>query len=175
MAFQAVLTFICLFVFYAILSFGSGVGYGTGMPDILWWDSGELFAGVILSAIATVASHRYMMNRENPSKGITRVLLFIAYLFVWFKELVKANLWVASKIFSMNLRPGIVRIKPELKTDVARTMMANSITLTPGTFTVHIDEDSGEFYIHWIDVKREEPSSEDVANGFEKWARRVME
>jgi len=175
MALQVLLTFICLFIFYVILSFGSGVGVETGIPDILWWDSGEILAGVVLSAIATAASHKYMMKRENPSKGLTRVLLFIAYIFVWFKELVKANLWVAKKVFTMDLRPGIVRITPDLKTDLGRTMMANSITLTPGTFTLHIDEETGDFYIHWIDVKTEEPSSEDVANGFEKWARRVME
>jgi|Deesub1362B_J571_1020462.scaffolds.fasta_scaffold00065_99 multicomponent Na+:H+ antiporter subunit E len=175
MVVAAILTFICLFLFYALLSLGSGVGLGTGMPDILWWDSGELIVGLILSTIAATASHKYMMNRENPSKGITTIFLFLAYLFVWFKELVKANLWVAKLIFTMKIKPGIVKITPDLKTDIGRTMMANSITLTPGTFTVHIDEETGDFYIHWIEVKKEEPGSEDVANGFEKWARRVME
>jgi multicomponent Na+:H+ antiporter subunit E len=57
-------------------------------------------------------------------------------------------------------------------------MLANSITLTPGTLTVDVNDDVEEgnlFYIHWIFVTDENPAEEEVYGSFGKWARRVAE
>ncbi len=54
-------------------------------------------------------------------------------------------------------------------------MLANSITLTPGTLTVDVDDsgETGVYYIHWINVTDEDPSEESVYGSFGRWARRV--
>ena len=70
---------------------------------------------------------------------------------------------------------GIVRFNPSLTTDAGRTFLANSITLTPGTLTLDIDETTGDFYVHWINVKDPSPTADDVCGPFPKWARRVAE
>lgn len=57
----------------------------------------------------------------------------------------------------------------------AITMLANSITLTPGTLTVDVDEDNGTYYIHWINITNIEPSGRDVYGPFEDWAKKVVE
>ncbi|MGC9314308.1 MAG: Na+/H+ antiporter subunit E [bacterium] len=95
----------------------------------------------------------------------------IAYLFVFMWELVKSNMDVAWIIIhpKLPIKPGIVKVKTNLKTEMGRLALANSITLTPGTLTV---ETKGEyFYVHWIDVsaKNIEESTEMIVERFEKY------
>ncbi len=81
------------------------------------------------------------------------MLYTILYLLVFLKELVVANFDVARRVISPKLpiNPGIVEVKTTLKSKIARVVLANSITLTPGTFTLEIVEDT--LFVHWIDVK----------------------
>ena len=75
------------------------------------------------------------------------------------------------------IKPGIVKVKTKLKSDSALTMLANSITLTPGTLTVDIDEKNQVLYVHWIDVKATdiEETTEDVGGRFEKLLEEIFE
>ena len=89
----------------------------------------------------------------------------------------KANIDVAYRVLHPErpIKPGIVKIKTTLTTDIAKVFLANSITLTPGTMTCEID---GDFlYIHWIWVQSTEieEASKVIAKGFEKFLRRIFE
>lgn len=88
----------------------------------------------------------------------------------------KANLDVAYRVITGKIRPGIVKISPGLTRDESRTLLANSITLTPGTFTLEID-DEGNLYVHWINVPqgKEKPTPEELCGYLPKWARRIAE
>ncbi|MBU1535998.1 Na+/H+ antiporter subunit E, partial [Myxococcota bacterium] len=69
----------------------------------------------------------------------------------------------------LNINPGIVKVKTTLKSPMGRLLLANSITLTPGTLTVEIE---GEYlFIHWIDVSSTDvdAASEKIVKGFEKY------
>ncbi len=75
------------------------------------------------------------------------------YYGYFFKELVKSNLKLTVIVLSpvMPIKPGIVKVRTRLKTRMGRLMLANSITLTPGTLTVELD---GEWiYVHWVTVE----------------------
>jgi len=74
----------------------------------------------------------------------------------------------------MPIKPGIVIIKTELKQDIAKMLFANSITLTPGTFTLDIKGD--ELLIHWIYVKtqKKEESTKEIGERFEKYLKVVF-
>ncbi len=93
------------------------------------------------------------------------------YLIVFIIELIKSNLDVARRVLSRSLpiNPGIVEVKTTLKSKFARMLLANSITLTPGTLTVDVKGDS--FFIHWIDVKDDdiEASTKEIVKKFEKY------
>jgi multicomponent Na+:H+ antiporter subunit E len=75
----------------------------------------------------------------------------------------------------MPIRPGIVKVRTDLESEMAKTFLANSITLTPGTLTVDID--GSDLYIHWINVVGEgvEAHSDLIVRRFEKLLRRVFE
>ena len=94
----------------------------------------------------------------------------------FFYAMVKANLDVAYRVITGKIRPGIVKISPGLTRDESRTLLANSITLTPGTFTLEID-DEGNLYVHWINVPqgKEKPTPEELCGYLPKWARRIAE
>src|SRR6056297_2731394 len=89
---------------------------------------------------------------------LTPAALFytIIYLMVFLFELIKSNLDVARRVItpSLPINPGIVEVKTKLKSKMGRMILANSITLTPGTLTIDIKEDT--LYIHWIDVERQD-------------------
>lgn len=74
------------------------------------------------------------------------------YILVFIYALIKSNIDVIFRVLHPKLpvRPGIVRIETQLKSPMARMILANSITLTPGTFVVDIRDQY--LYIHWIEV-----------------------
>ena len=75
------------------------------------------------------------------------------------------------------IRPGVVRVRTGLKSAAARVVLANSITLTPGTFTLDLDEQEGVLYVHWLAVEAEgeEKASKIIASRFEPILKRVFE
>jgi multicomponent Na+:H+ antiporter subunit E len=116
---------------------------------------------------------------DDPLKvfHINRWFWFIMYIPVFFWEMTKANFDVAYRVLHPKrpINPGIVKIKTKLKSDMAKTFLANSITLTPGTFTVDL---KGEFlYIHWINVKSTdiEDASKIIAGRFEKFLIKIFD
>jgi multicomponent Na+:H+ antiporter subunit E len=99
----------------------------------------------------------------------------LAYLVVFLFELIKSNLDVARRVItpSLPINPGIVEVKTRLKSKMGRMILANSITLTPGTLTIDILEDT--LYIHWIDVKTEDTreATEQIVRKFEKYLEKI--
>ena len=75
----------------------------------------------------------------------------------------------------MPIKPGIVVIKTGLKSDIAKLFLANSITLTPGTFTLDIL--GNNLLIHWIYVRTEsiEGATKIIGERFEKYLRVIFE
>lgn len=120
-------------------------------------DTQELIAGVIVSLAASLFTARFFIHEKafwffNPLK----LLAFIAYGFVLLWELIKANIDMAIRCFGgcKKVNPGIVKVPVELDGLYPEAMLANSITLTPGTITLDCVEEDGKnyFYVHWIDV-----------------------
>ena len=85
-----------------------------------------------------------------------------------------ANWDVAKRVISGEINPGIVKFDPRLKTEKGRMMLANSITLTPGTLTVDVDDD-GVFYVHTLYLTSTTPTEADICGNFGQWARRILE
>jgi multicomponent Na+:H+ antiporter subunit E len=99
----------------------------------------------------------------------------IVYLFVFLFELIKSNLDVARRVItpSLPINPGIVEVKTKLKSRMGRMILANSITLTPGTLTIDIKEDT--LYIHWIDVETQDinKATQKIVRKFEKYLEKI--
>lgn len=143
----------------------------------------ELVAGAIVSLAVALFSARFFIHDDafwffRPA----RLGALIAYFGIFFAELVKANWDMAKRCYGgcKNIDPGVVRVPVNLKGDYAQAMLANSITLTPGTITLDIAEDQkGQiwYYIHWIDVKATHPwqAGEMIKGNLERGVRRIWE
>lgn len=105
-----------------------------------------------------------------------RWFYFIIYLIgPFFIHMAKANLDVAYRVITGKINPGIVKVKTGLKKEAAITLLANSITLTPGTLTVDIDEKNNDLYIHCINLKQKHPKPEIIYGSMLKWVKRIAE
>lgn len=86
----------------------------------------------------------------------------LQYVFVLVWEIIKANAVAVCRILSPKVKndPVLVRFKTDLHTGIARAVLANSITLTPGTITVSLNED--ELTVHCLDKSMAEGMEDSV-------------
>jgi multicomponent Na+:H+ antiporter subunit E len=77
---------------------------------------------------------------------------------------------------SLPLRPALVRINTSLRSDLGRLVLANSITLTPGTLSIDVDDDT--LIVHWVDCppgNNVEATTREIAGDFERHLRGFLE
>jgi len=134
-----VATFAMLFGFWALLS-GK-------------FDTFHLSLGAICTFVIAYLSHDLLF--ANVRVGDIRLIVgrFFAYLPWLLYQIVTANIHVAYLALSprMPIEPEIIRFKSKLESDISYVALANSITLTPGTITMDINE--GEFVVHALSRK----------------------
>ncbi len=137
----------------------------------------EVVTGMFVSMIVALLSFRFFTGTGLSVFTPRKVLYLIQYFFVFIAALIKANFHVAKIVLSPKLpiNPGIVEFETNLKSDFAKMVLANSITLTPGTFTVDIVEN--RYYIHWLEVSAtdEESVYKEIAESFEKILLKIYE
>jgi multicomponent Na+:H+ antiporter subunit E len=130
-----------------------------------------LAVGVLVSlgiALLYPAGLSFFTEFRMTPQAFLAGFLYYGY---FFRQLVRANLRLAAIVLSPDLpiRPGIVKIRTGLQSRMGRLMLANSITLTPGTLTVEVD---GEWlYIHCVTVGAQdiEGATAEIAAGFEQY------
>ncbi|MEM1109619.1 MAG: Na+/H+ antiporter subunit E [Planctomycetota bacterium] len=95
-----------------------------------------------------------------------------ALFIVW--ELILANLRVAYDVITpaANRSPAVVAVPLDVETDAEITLLANLITLTPGTLSLDVSEDRKTLYVHAMFAEDTEEFCREIKEGFE---RRVME
>ena len=137
----------------------------------------NLVVGGLVSVIVGFIFGNLFVNDTAKVFQFQRWFWFILYipLFLW--EMAKANFDVAYRVLhpKMPIKPGIVKVKTKLQSEMGKTFLANSITLTPGTLTIDIKDEY--LYIHWINVKYEdtEEASKEIVGRFEKFLLKIFD
>ena len=105
---------------------------------------------------------------------ITRFFRFVGLFFFFLKELLVANLRVAYEVLTpgYQMRAAIIAIPLDAESDLEITVLANLITLTPGTLSLDVSQDRKILYIHAMHVRDVDKFRHDIKARFE---RRVME
>ncbi len=165
-------SFIFSMILYLALTFGSGT-------EILFWSTGEVVVGVVFSIVTALLAKKLIVG-VGADSGLgylnpMRWLKFVIYAIgPFFFSMAKANIDVAYRVVTGKINPGIVKIQTGLTNDFAVSLLANSITLTPGTLSVDID-DGNNLYVHCINLKTKDPDAKEVCGSFINWARRIAE
>ncbi|MEW6624195.1 MAG: Na+/H+ antiporter subunit E [Bacillota bacterium] len=100
---------------------------------------------------------------------------FVLFL-VFIKELIIANFVVIAQVLRprLNIKPGIVALPTELKTGVEVTLLANMISLTPGTLSMEVSPDNKIIYVHVFHIDDEEAIIKGIKDSFEKGIMEVV-
>ena len=137
----------------------------------------NLLVGAAGALVTSILFGKYFFERTRKFLQFTRYFWFVIYLAVLIWECIKANIDVAYRVLHprMPIKPGIVKVKLQLKSEFARAMLSNSITMTPGTIAVDIIGD--DLYVHWIYVSSDDPEeyTKQVAGRFEKYIIKTFE
>jgi multicomponent Na+:H+ antiporter subunit E len=148
---------IILFIFWIILN-------NSVSPAIL-------ITGALISIVIAIGFCKECNVFTELKLSPKSFLYTLIYLGVFLLELVKSNFDIAFRVLSPSLpiNPGIISAKTTLKSKMGRLILANSITLTPGTFTVDIIGD--ELFIHCVNIKTEDQDEfgSKIIRKFEKY------
>ncbi|MBU0501806.1 MAG: Na+/H+ antiporter subunit E [bacterium] len=139
-------------------------------------DPFSLLLGMIFSATISFFTYDiFIDDDEQISKGqIPKFHYFFAYILVILFEIFLGSLTVVYYVITMRIKPGMVRVKTGLKSKFAQGLLANSVTLTPGTVTVDLQDN--ELFVHWLAVKTadKKKSAELILGSFEKQLGRIF-
>jgi len=136
-----------------------------------------LGAGIFFALIIGTYLGNIYPDRMHQVLNVRRWLYMLIYVPYFLFYCLRANLDVAVRVLhpDVPIRPGIVKVRTSLTSPMAKTFLANSITLTPGTLTVDIH--GQDLYVHWININTDdvEKRTREICGRFEPLLRRIFE
>jgi multicomponent Na+:H+ antiporter subunit E len=141
-------TWICSYALWMLLACGNGGSFLGFLPG------SELYLGLWVATAAAILS-RGLFGADGPhgTLSVARFFRFVRYVLCdFFPELAKANLLVAKAVVTGRIDPGILKVETHLTRDDALAALANSITLTPGTLTVRVDDATNDLFVHFLNL-----------------------
>ena len=134
---------------------------------------GTLAVGALAAALVALLFPENLSVLSGLRSLPQALLAAVGFVLYFLKELVKANLRMAAIVLhpALPVKPAIVRAHTDLTHPVSRLLLANAITLTPGTLTVEI---KGEWlYVHWVVAEGTdtETATREIVAGFERYLK----
>ena len=156
------ITFLSLMVFWLFLS--------------LNFQPISIILGTIFSFLISLLSYDLFIKPDEGirSKFIPTLWFSLIYIFVLLYEMFLASFDVVYRVITMKIDPEVAMIRSNIKSDLGIVLLANSITLTPGTITIDIE---GEYlYVHWLYARKthSNQAAELIKGRFERWLRRIF-
>lgn len=151
MAFQILLNIVIAFIWMLLRNEFTGVEFALGF----------IVGLVLLFFLRRFLRFDFYFRRVV---AIVKLLLLFSY------KLILANYDVAKIILTpkLNIEPGIIAVPTKLKTDWEVTLLANLISLTPGTLSMDFSENGRIIYVHSIHVPDKDEAIKEIHDSFEK-------
>ncbi|NJE29739.1 cation:proton antiporter [Thermococcus sp. 18S1] len=144
----------------------------------------DLIAGAAVTLLVSLFMRDLLTGDVRRSGHVVEKILYFTliylpqYLVIMAFRLLESNVKVARNVIFMDINPGIVKIRTDLHSDTGVTILANSITLTPGTLTLDVKKklDETYLYVHWIDLEtlNREKAGEKIKGDIEEWLKKVF-
>lgn len=112
-----------------------------------------LIFGVVIATVMLAFMCKYMDYSLKKELNVYKKSIWgLVYIGLLIREIIKSNLAIIPRILTIEeeMEPVIVKFRTTLKSDFTRMLLANSITLTPGTITISLEGD--EYTIHCLDT-----------------------
>lgn len=132
---------------------------------------------LIGSLVATAAMLFFPRSFHQERRYLHKVSLSFQLAAFFFKELLIANITVVKQVLApkLTIQSGIIAYPLELKDDFLITLLANMITLTPGTLSVEIAPDRKFLFIHFLNVEDIEEERRLIRDGLERYLQRIAQ
>jgi multicomponent Na+:H+ antiporter subunit E len=144
---------------------------------VIWMFLSESYSfASFLVGFVIGAALLFLLNRFIPDSYYFKYVKAIGYLiFLFIKELILANIEVLKWVYKpeLDFQPGIIALPIDVKKNWEITLLANLITLTPGTLSVDVSRDQRYIYIHAIDLPDVNQTIVGIKDTFEKAIREV--
>ena len=132
----------------------------------------NLFFGFIINYFIL-----WIISRDSEDQRyFTIAFRILGFFFFFLYEMLKANWQVAYEVMTshLHIKPGIVKIELEAKTDLEITLLSNLISLTPGTLVVDVSDDKKVMYVHGMYLEDKEKFIDSIKTGLEKPLLNIM-
>jgi multicomponent Na+:H+ antiporter subunit E len=135
----------------------------------------NLLFGGVLGGVAVLLLRNKLTSRRSLRKARRAISLLLLFLWELMVSAVKVALVVLRPDLGKAIRPALVAVPLTVQTDAEITLLANLITLTPGTLSVDVSPDRKVLYVHALSMGSRETLIRDIQNGFEAKVREVFE
>ncbi len=137
----------------------------------------ELLTGIVVSVLITVLFARRLRIFTGFRFSLMAPIYILSYLGNFLVALLRANLDLAGRVLSPDLpiNPQMVEVTTNLKSPLGKLLLANTITLTPGTLTVDVEGD--RLQVHWVNCPSgisPQAATDAIAADFEKHISRFL-
>ncbi|MBU5265847.1 Na+/H+ antiporter subunit E [Virgibacillus proomii] len=126
----------------------------------------SFISGYILGIVLLLILRRFIPDTFY----LKRVIKIINLILLFIKELVSSNIEIVKLVYTPkpDIEPGIFALPTELKSNWEITLLANLITLTPGTLSVAVSRDNTKLFVHAMNINDSNESIRSIKNTFEK-------
>lgn len=133
----------------------------TGSYEVSSFSFGFLIGFIIMWIIG---------SHKGSNKYVKILPRIVGFIFYFIYEVIVANIQVAYEVMTPNLyvKPGIIKIPLDVETNTEISILANLITLTPGTLSIDVSDDKKVLYVHSMYVTDRDKFVHDIKNGFER-------
>lgn len=135
----------------------------------------SLLAGFIGSLVVALLTYNVFIREHDASRHafMPRPLAFLLFFFILVYYMYASSIRMLATIAKKNPNPRIVHFRTRLHSDLARMVLANSITFTPGTITLDLNDD--HLTVHWFfcNTSHSKAAGEAVKGKMEKHLRKV--
>ncbi|MBS3805439.1 MAG: Na+/H+ antiporter subunit E [Oleiphilaceae bacterium] len=145
---------------------------------VLWllmansFSPGHILLGAVLGIAIPFLTHPFWPEQAR----VRRPLPLLKYFLVLLVDIFRSNLIVAGRILgpSRKLSPGFFTFPLELDDDFAITILASTISLTPGTVSAHYDAEQGILLIHALHLEDEADTIADIKERYERPLKEIF-
>jgi multicomponent Na+:H+ antiporter subunit E len=142
----------------------------------------NLILGFLLGALllwlgrSVTGRPSYFVKDEPLPKMLLRPIAFVKFVVIFLWEVVLANITIVRTVLSprLDVTPAIVALPLDIDTDAEITLLANMITLTPGTLSLDVSDDRSVLYVHAVHGEEPEKVKQDIKQVFEKLVHEVF-
>ena len=132
---------------------------------------------ILLALIFAIAIPRFCAPVQSPQPKAHKPLKIVNYFLVLIWDIMVANLRVAALILGRNrdLSPSFIAVPLDMRDELPITILASTISLTPGTLSADVSEDREWLYVHALDVDNEAELIAEIKQRYERPLKEIFQ